>query len=222
MLFKFSLSLVLLNTDLAASDYLVPTYPAPADLSSNSSFVLKAWCNITTKLDEIIREDHSHQPEAISGIDNITFSVGLFSLNDPRTIQLQYHHTSPEIRHAEHGTREADAHSIYRIASVSKLITVLAGMIELTQEDWNRPLSQVIPYFVQDRVKRYRTPDSARRIEWDKVTLWSLATQLSGIPTVSFWQPHLLGWSKLKRDLPETHNLMLLTGRNPYWRSLST
>ncbi|KAJ5965238.1 hypothetical protein N7481_011952 [Penicillium waksmanii] len=185
MLFKVSLSLVLLNTGLVASDYLIPTYPGPADLNSNSSSVLKAWHNITSDFDKLPRVGHLHQPEPVSGIDNITFSIGLFSLNDPRAIQLQYHHTSPETSTAEHGTREVDAHSIYRIASVSKLITVLSGMIELTEDDWNRPLSQIIPYFVQDRVRRVAVPNSTRKIQWDKVTLWSLATQLSGIPTIA-------------------------------------
>ncbi|KAJ5101016.1 hypothetical protein N7456_007068 [Penicillium angulare] len=57
--------------------------------------------------------------------------------------------------------------------------------IELTQEDWNRPLSKAIPYFVQDHARKLGGLDSAREIQWDKVTLWSLATQLSGIPTVA-------------------------------------
>ena len=67
------------------------------------------------------------------------------------------------------------------IASVSKLVTTYVGMIRLSQDDWNRPLAEVHPDF-----KKYfnGTSDPIWNIQWDKVTLWSLATQLSGLPTV--------------------------------------
>lgn len=77
--------------------------------------------------------------------ENVTFSVGLFSIHDPAAAELQYHYASPEVVKAPNGTHEVNGDSIYRMASVSKLFTVYAGMIELSSEDWNRPITDFIP-----------------------------------------------------------------------------
>ena len=77
--------------------------------------------------------------------ENITFSLGLFSIHDQDAAELQYHYASPEVVKAPSGTHKVDGDSIYRIASVSKLFTVYAGMIELSSEDWNRPITEFIP-----------------------------------------------------------------------------
>ena len=77
--------------------------------------------------------------------ENVTFSLGLFSIHDPAAAELQYHYASPEVVKAPNGTHKVDGDSIYRIASVSKLFTVYAGMIELSSEDWNRPITDFIP-----------------------------------------------------------------------------
>ncbi|KAI9753260.1 MAG: hypothetical protein M4579_005233 [Chaenotheca gracillima] len=182
----FALLVLSLHVGRAVSDYLVPTYPAPVDLTSNQSSVAASWKNLTSILDGCVQgKDLSASAAALKGVDNITFSAGLFSLHDPGAIKLQYHHTSSEVKTAKYGgTRQVDANSIYRVASISKLVTALTGMIELSEEDWNRPLSEVIPDFVKDRIKGAAASDQTQTVQWDKVTLWSLATQLSGIPTI--------------------------------------
>lgn len=77
--------------------------------------------------------------------EDVTFSLGLFSIHDRAAAELQYHYASPEVVKAPNGTHKVDGDSIYRIASVSKLFTVYAGMIELSSEDWNRPITEFIP-----------------------------------------------------------------------------
>lgn len=170
--------------DGAFADFLTPTYPAPADLTSDDSLIPVSWRNFTDTLNVHLNE--TEDSALLSGLENVTFSVGMFSIHDrDDAASLQYHYTSSEIRNAELGTREVDADSIYRIASVTKLATVYAGMIELTEEDWNRPITDVLPQLAEI-ARDANKDDNVYTIQWDKITLWALASQLAGIPS--------LGW----------------------------
>ena len=175
----------------ALADYgSVGTYPPPRDLTGDDSLVAAAWKNLTETFDLVLKEkDNGTTAKVLAGLDEVTFSLGMFSLHDVEATQLQYHYTSPEIANGSMGTRKVDENSIYRIASVSKLITVFAGMLELSNEDWNRPLTEINPEF-EGHARSIAQPkgiadsDAIWQIEWDKITPWALATQLSGIPTV--------------------------------------
>ncbi|KAI9759200.1 MAG: hypothetical protein M4579_002487 [Chaenotheca gracillima] len=165
----------------ALADWLGPTYPAPVDLSSNTSLVSIAWKNLTSTFDSYFK-DHKNTTltAALVGAENTTFSAGLFSLHDHDAEQLQYHYTAPEIANAKNGTQKVDADSIYRVASVSKLITVLAGLVSLTDEDWNRPLTDIFPEL--DEAARRGRQNPTESIQWDNVTPWALAAQIAGVP----------------------------------------
>ncbi|KAJ6782305.1 hypothetical protein PWT90_00628 [Aphanocladium album] len=173
-----------LYSQAAVADFTTPTYPTPADLSSNHSVVHAAWGNLTTGFDRYLQGKlNGSAAAALAGVENVTFSVGLFSLSDPEALKLQYHHTSKEIEAAKVGTNKVDENSIYRVASVSKLITVFAGLLELRDEDWHRPLSEIDPVF-KTRAQNSSEFDVIKSIQWDKITPWALATQLSGVPTL--------------------------------------
>lgn len=174
-----------LHVAAALGDFSAATYPTPADLSSNKSAVHTSWKSITSTLDQYLRGGLNSTAAALfNGTENVTFSVGMFSLNDPGARQLQYHHAAPQTKAAKVGTNKIDENSIYRVASVSKLITVLTGMVELSDEDWDRPLSQIMPG-LKHQLDNSTAVDTIKQIQWDKITPWSLATQLSGLPTVS-------------------------------------
>lgn len=99
------------------------------------------------------------------------------------TTSIEYHYTAPSVVNAPNGTHQVDENSIYMVASVSKLITVFTGMVTLTQEEWNRPVTQINPQF-QQLVEQNLPANVIYNIPWDQITPWSLATQLSGVPTV--------------------------------------
>lgn len=179
-----ALGLASLHIAAVAADYQIGTFPAPTDLTSNQSLVLAAWKNITSTFDDYLKEPVYPSSGPLLGVENITFSIGMFSLHDPDARRLQYHYVSPEIRNASIGTRKVDENTIYRVASISKLITAFVGMVELTPEDWNRPLTEINPAFSQ-YPPGFNPSDPVTAIQWDKVTPWALATQLSGIPAVS-------------------------------------
>lgn len=176
-----------LYTRAALGDFITPTYPTPVDLSSNHSLVQASWKNLTSTLDKYLQGKlNASMGAAFTGVEDVTFSVGLFSLNDPKSARLQYHHAAPEIKNATVGTRKVDETSIYRVASVSKLVTVFAGLLELGDEDWHRPLTEINPSFKRDMAKNASAVDVIKTIQWDKITPWALATQLSGLPTLGF------------------------------------
>ncbi|KAL4954444.1 beta-lactamase/transpeptidase-like protein [Aspergillus filifer] len=171
----------------ALSNFLGPIYPAPRDLSSRNSIVANAFNNLTRALDSSFR---GHSNTTLSELSDLTFSVGLFSTRDAGAETLQYHHASPETANSTLGTRQPDGDSIYRIASVSKLFTVYAGLIELWPEDWERPLSQIFPELVQPDDDDI---DVTSDTQWDYITPWFLAAQLGGVAQYAIpWTQDLL------------------------------
>lgn len=179
-------ALLLLCLPGVLADYLTPTYPAPIDLSSNASLVSASWKNLTATFDDFLKNKTSSTSNPVSGVENVTFSVELFSLHDPAATKLQYHYTAPEIASAKQGTNKVDGDSIYRVASVSKLVTTLAGLVTMSEQDWNRPLAEIIPGLGAYSRAHSEGLNPLYTPQWDKITPWALVTQLSGIAT--------LGW----------------------------
>lgn len=173
MRFSTHLPLLFLASQKVAASFLGPTYPPPRDLTSKSSLVRAAWTNLTSTLDGYFTNNNT--PAALAPIEEVTWSTGLFSLHDPEAVKLQYHHLSEQIR--KKGPATVDGDTIYRIASVSKLFTVLIGLMKLTNEEWYRPLNAIIPGLspsTHNADPIYTTP-------WSNLTPWALATHLSGI-----------------------------------------
>lgn len=187
----------LLHTFILTSSCLAPTvlgdfvtgsWKVPTDLSSNFSLVPAAFANISDTLQEYILQDGNSSfpaPELISGISNLTFSLGVFSLHDDAASEkLQYHVTAPEIALAGNGTTSVNAESIYRVASVTKVLTVLSGLLKLPSSDWDRPLSDIFPVLASYQ-KQF--PGGAFAVvNWTAVTPRNLAAQISGVPRDGF------------------------------------
>lgn len=163
----------------ALADFLGPTYPAPIDLTSNKSLIPASWENFTSTFDAYLKGNQSTASESLSGVEKVTFPVGLFSIHDSAAAKLQYHYTSPEIANATQGTNKVDGDSIYSIASVSKVFTVFAGLRELTNDDWNRPLTDVIPGSADFACEITGEKNPVYTLQWDKITPWVLAAQIA-------------------------------------------
>ncbi|MCJ1348949.1 hypothetical protein MMC31_007182 [Peltigera leucophlebia] len=166
----------------ALADFLGPTYPAPIDLTSDKSLIPASWENLTSIFNAYLNKNQSTASDSLSGVEKVTFSVGLFSIHDPAAAKLQYHYTSPEISNATQGTTKVDGDSIYIMASVSKLFTVFAGLLELTNEDWNRSLTDVIPGLAHFARETAGEGDPVYKVQWGKITPWALAAQIAGVP----------------------------------------
>lgn len=181
-LLRHALLLLSLSIAGALADFAGPTYPAPIDLASKRSLVSAAWENLTATLNAYLDkpQNTTAKNSSLATVEDLTFSAGLFSLHDPAAQQLQYHYTAPEIANAPNGTNKVDGDSIYITASVSKLFTAFAGLISLTEEEWNRPLTQIFPALADIAGRGEQNPIYS--IQWDKITPWTLAAQSAGVP----------------------------------------
>ncbi|OJJ00727.1 hypothetical protein ASPVEDRAFT_40260 [Aspergillus versicolor CBS 583.65] len=176
---KLQTSLLLTSLSLpgALSGFLGPIYPAPRDLSSRNSHVAASWRNLSASLDNALHRSNN----TLSKLRDTTFSIGLFSTRDAGAETLQYHYASPEIVQAKNGTHKVDGDSIYRVASVSKLFTVLAALVELDGQDWELPLSAIFPEFAQYLREHSDTLDPVYDNQWDAITPKALASHMGGI-----------------------------------------
>lgn len=170
-----------LLTTQTLSDYIGPLYPAPTDSSSDGSKITAAWQNLTATFDGYFNSNNKDRGSTLAGTENMTFSLSLFSLHDPAATSFQYHYTAPDIVRAPNGTNKVDGDSIYRMASVSKLFNLFSGMLELRDEEWHRPMSQILPQ-LKEYSKHNNSGDRVLSPQWDKITPWALANHLAGAP----------------------------------------
>ncbi|KAI5356977.1 Putative beta-lactamase/transpeptidase [Septoria linicola] len=180
MLSHLRLAVFLCTVPVTLADFIgLPTYPPPRDFTTNNSIVPAAWLNLSSILDAHFQQNFTaiNATTALAGLSNVTFSLGIFSLHDPDAAAFQYHHGSSQLAANENGAKNVDADSIYRIASVSKLITVFTGLLSLSEEDWNTPLTEFFPSL--------RNATSVTELQdapsWQDITPWALASHMSGI-----------------------------------------
>ncbi|RDL39877.1 uncharacterized protein BP5553_04217 [Venustampulla echinocandica] len=173
------------------SDFLGPRFPAPVDFASNGSLVAAGWRNLSSTFDAYIDGSLGATPKILDGLDNLTFSIGMFSIHDPAAQSLQYHHTSDEVKNGP-GADEVDGDSIYRVASISKLITTYAGMLEFKDGQWDKPITDFVPSLSKSSLDKVGN-DLTRDVQWEDVTLRALAAQIAGVPrTAQPWSSDLL------------------------------
>ncbi|KAJ5825895.1 alkaline D-peptidase [Penicillium riverlandense] len=158
-----------------------PSYPAPREISCESSSVTASWKNVRATLDQTLKGGGMGKL-ASSLLKNTTFSMGMFSLYDQGAHSMQYHHTALATLNGTVGAKKVDGSTIYHVASISKLITTYAGMIELHENDWNIPLSDIFSGFKDLVEKTAENYDAVQDIQWDKITLGDIAAQIGGIP----------------------------------------
>ena len=177
----------------ALADFLGASYPQPVDLTSDKSTVPKAWEEVTSTLQKQLDAAGKNKTfGGVLGLENVTFSIGLFSLNDPSVSDLQFHYTSQEVAQAPNGTNKVDGDTIYRVASITKLFTVLTGLLQLNSSDWDLYVSDVFPEIIE--LARQTSDDNiVDTIQWDNIMLKTLASQISGLPTNPLATDQIIG-----------------------------
>ena len=105
----------------ASATFLGPIYPSPIDLTSEQSLIPAAWQNFTDQLDKYL-SNAALPPQLSQVILNASWSVNLFSANDPKaSVDFNYHHTGLESKNAVIGTKDVNSESLYRVASVTSM-----------------------------------------------------------------------------------------------------
>lgn len=184
-----------------------PIFPAPFDLTSNDSLVAESWHNITARTSELLGTTSG----VYGPLQNVTFSFGAFSIHDTKASELfQFHHTGPQTLNAANGTKSVDANSIYRVASITKVFTTYIGLLVLSKEQWQTPISHIFPELatsIQNATGGGAAVTDIYNTHWDQITPWMLASHLSGMPDSSplpFGTTDLLFYAPPGKPLPET------------------
>lgn len=140
-------------------------FPAPVRLASDDLFN-----EATQAIEQKIHANLTQSP-----YNETTFSIGMFSTTDHGLV-YQYHHTDQSVANSRTGTHMVGPDSIYRIASISKLLTVYLLLLTGGDRRWNDPVTGYIPELanVNQGQLDYITPD------WTEITLGDLAMYLAG------------------------------------------
>lgn len=146
------------------------TYPRPTNIA-DASAITAAIQNTTTYVEE-----------ALGGglVDNksTAFSLTGFSTSDPDAVPFYtYHHTAPAIANGSFGVRQVDSETVYRLGSISKVITVYTLLVADGFKHFQSSISQFLPRLSGHGTEAITTTD------WDDITLQSLASHMGGIGT---------------------------------------
>ncbi|KAF2015175.1 beta-lactamase/transpeptidase-like protein [Aaosphaeria arxii CBS 175.79] len=151
-----------------------PEYPPPRHLATHPIWK-RAIDNITNIFNYL-------DSAPVSGVDDFSYSFQIFSTNPGRPILWERYRTAPDLPDDTVGVKKVDGKTVYRLGSVSKLITVLAFLAEVGDYYWNMPITEFIP-----ELKKYANRptshsfDSVRETAWEDVTIGALASQVSGL-----------------------------------------
>ena len=154
---------------------LGPGYPKPTDFSSSSSTIPVAWQSLTSEIDSRAKTHNTSD-----GFDWIShsFSIGSFSIHDvDAQNMLQYHHTGSSVINSALGTNKVDENSVYRVASLSKLITAYLTMLELGSTFWETSVIELLPELALTNT----TTVPGTQIDWQTITIGTLMGHMSGI-----------------------------------------
>ena len=167
----FLVQLATANTSLCP--LLGPDFPPPRNISQNPGF-LNTINSFTSTIQKILSTGNSTYGSFDSA--NNTFSINVFSTFS-ETPLYKYHYTAPLFSNGSVGTKTVDGDTVFRIGSVSKLITVFALLIEKGDANLNDPVTKYVP----ELRNAPRNTGAVNGVQWDDVTLGGLASQMSGM-----------------------------------------
>jgi len=139
-------------------------YPPPVGLSTEPAFQ-DAMDSIGAALDA----------NATAFPYNVTsYSIGVFSVSEPG-LAWEYHQTTALLANSTQGTRKVDADSVYRIGSISKLLTVYLLLVSQGDGSLSDPITKWIPELEDSNVTGRALSD------WSTITIGDLAGQMGGL-----------------------------------------
>ncbi|KAM0510791.1 hypothetical protein ACHAPE_010522 [Trichoderma viride] len=124
-----------------------------------------AAITLTTKLQELT-----------SGFNYSAVSLGVISIHEA-TPMFEFHH-SPQ-NFDPRGVSEVNSDTVYRLASMTKLFTVL-GLLRTEKVSLEDPITKYLPE-LRDIHKEAAAQDAIHVVDWDSITLEALAAHQSGI-----------------------------------------
>ncbi|PVH91188.1 beta-lactamase/transpeptidase-like protein [Periconia macrospinosa] len=162
---------MLLSAASAASSPLSGALFSPPT-QRNSSVLNADLNNLTTILNNGLSTGNSSH----GAVDTSSaYAVQIFSLSSPDPL-FSYYHDSTVL--SPSGAQNIDGESVFRIGSVSKLVSIYMLLREIGDGHWDTPITDILPE-LRDTTKGRDRMDF---VAWDDITLGALAGQLAGIP----------------------------------------
>lgn len=148
-------------------------FPPPPHLT-NSSTLDSALHNLTSLINDGFSTGNStHGPVDPSGAN----AVQIFSL-DSDTALFEYYHDGTTLSNVS-GVQKVDGDSIFRIGSVSKLVSVYMLLVEIGDGYWDTKITDIIPEL---QGRKGADKDETNFVTWEDITLGALAGQVAGLP----------------------------------------
>lgn len=157
---------------------LGPVFQPPTN-PSNSSHISLALSNLREQLANNLQNGMSSFGNFTPNATSVSVTIISTFEEDPL---FDFHFASPLLGNGTEGVSKIDSGSIYRIGSISKLLTVYALLLNGAEAVWSRPVTDFIPE-IKDIAERgiNNGLDRMSDVMWDQVTIGALASQLSGI-----------------------------------------
>jgi len=151
---------------------LGPNFPKPRNLTTNEVSRSAAEL-LSSSVEQALHVGGS--AFANDTLDATSFSTSIFSVHESTPI-FEYHHTARLLDVAAGGTTNVTADTVFRIGSVSKLLTVYALLLQGGRIRFDDRISAYIPELMTtDEL------DEVQNVQWDEVTIEALASHMAGI-----------------------------------------
>ncbi|KAF2243628.1 beta-lactamase/transpeptidase-like protein [Trematosphaeria pertusa] len=150
-----------------------PVFPTPTNLASSAS-IKDALQTLTETISASFKSENSSYGPVDS---TAAYTVQIFSLESEKPL-LEYYHDGTTLSNTT-GVQTVDGDTIFRVGSISKLITVYLFLTELGDSLWNDPVTQHIPE-LRNRTRSEQNP--VDYVNWEQITLGAIAGHVAGLP----------------------------------------
>ncbi|KAK5719810.1 hypothetical protein LTR17_015099 [Elasticomyces elasticus] len=167
LLFAAATTALKRRANLQTCPLLAKQYPSPVGLAEDPIF--KA---AIASLDATLDGGANVLP-----YNETNFSLGIFNPSTDGFV-YQYHHSDAALAASSYGTKSIDADSIYRVGSISKLLTMYIFLLAANGDRYfNTPVLELVPELKQLASDGWNpeTPD------FSEITIGDLAGQMAGL-----------------------------------------
>ncbi|OAX84396.1 hypothetical protein ACJ72_01228 [Emergomyces africanus] len=165
------LALLLLCKGFYATDCPIigAAFPPPRALSRSSTWK-KAIDDFESKLKDLLHQSTDLDANATS------FSINIFSSYEDNLL-YEYHHDAPGLKGSISEGQKLNGDTMYRIASISKAVTVYTLLIEAGFNLFNYPIASLVPEIATAIMGEDMNtiPDDTLITQWKDITVGSLA-----------------------------------------------
>ncbi|KAH8646036.1 beta-lactamase/transpeptidase-like protein [Tricladium varicosporioides] len=168
---------------------LGPAFPPPTNLGDD--LIIKS---ATEKFLALVKNALSTGTSTHGDFDasSTAFSFEFYSTTDDSP-PCQYHYSPPMLANSSFGVKKVDRNSVYRIGSVTKLLTVYSFLISDGDAHFNDPVTKYVPELLAATSDAAGKKDSVHRIAWNDVTIGALASYMAGVGEEYGWLDVSLG-----------------------------